>query len=83
MEKEEEPESNVLLASIENLQYAVTVDVLHTVLTILGILGIWYCPKNCYIWKKKNGGMQTLVQYPGTIIVCYILISYYVLLVLL
>lgn len=26
-----EPESNVLLASIENVQYAVTVDVLHTV----------------------------------------------------
>lgn len=26
-----EPESNVLLASIENMQYAVTLDVLHTV----------------------------------------------------
>jgi uncharacterized membrane protein len=26
-----EPESNVLLASMENVQYAVTVDVLHTV----------------------------------------------------
>jgi hypothetical protein len=29
--KIKEPESNVLLASIENMQYAVTVDVLHTV----------------------------------------------------
>lgn len=29
--KKKEPESNVLLASIENMQYAVTVDVLHTV----------------------------------------------------
>ncbi|XP_027359582.1 polypyrimidine tract-binding protein homolog 1-like isoform X2 [Abrus precatorius] len=28
--KKKEPESNVLLASIENMQYAVTVDVLHT-----------------------------------------------------
>ena len=32
--KKKEPESNVLLASIENMQYAVTVDVIHTV-TIL------------------------------------------------
>lgn len=30
-----ETESNVLLASIENMQYAVTVDVLHTVRPIL------------------------------------------------
>lgn len=29
--KRKEPESNILLASIENMQYAVTVDVLHTV----------------------------------------------------
>jgi len=29
--KRKEPESNVLLATIENIQYAVTVDVLHTV----------------------------------------------------
>ena len=33
--KKKEPESNVLLASIENMQYAVTVDVLHTVRTYL------------------------------------------------
>lgn len=31
--KIKEPESNVLLASIENMQYVVTVDVLHTVCT--------------------------------------------------
>ena len=30
--KKKEPDSNVLLASIENMQYAVTVDVLHTVI---------------------------------------------------
>ena len=29
--KKKEMESNVLLASIENMQYAVTVDVIHTV----------------------------------------------------
>ncbi|KAJ1399734.1 RNA-binding domain superfamily, partial [Sesbania bispinosa] len=28
--KKKEPESNVLLATIENMQYVVTVDVLHT-----------------------------------------------------
>lgn len=30
-----EPESNVLLASIENMQYAVTLDVLHMVILAL------------------------------------------------
>lgn len=30
--KKLEPESNVLLASIENMQYAVTLEVLHMVL---------------------------------------------------
>lgn len=29
--KKKEPESNVLFASLENMQYAVTIDVLHTV----------------------------------------------------
>lgn len=33
--KKVEPESNVLLASIENMQYAVTLDVLHTVLAVV------------------------------------------------
>ena len=33
-----EPESNVLLAAIENMQYAVTPDVLHTVMEcVLGL----------------------------------------------
>lgn len=32
--KKLEPESNVLLASIENMQYSVTLDVLHMVYTI-------------------------------------------------
>ena len=32
--KKLEPESNVLLASIENMQYAVTLDVLHMVFKI-------------------------------------------------
>lgn len=32
--KKLEPESNVLLASIENMQYAVTLDVLHTVTSL-------------------------------------------------
>lgn len=31
--KKVEPESNVLLASVENMQYAVTLDVLQTVIT--------------------------------------------------
>ncbi|OIT19151.1 polypyrimidine tract-binding protein -like 2, partial [Nicotiana attenuata] len=34
--KKLEPESNVLLASIENMQYAVTLDVLHTVFSAFG-----------------------------------------------
>ena len=32
--KKLEPESNVLLASIENMQYAVTLDVLHMVFAL-------------------------------------------------
>lgn len=36
--RKKEPESNVLLASIENMQYAVTVDVLHTVYTCFYLL---------------------------------------------
>lgn len=33
--KKKEPESNVLFASLENMQYAVTVDVLNTVFFLL------------------------------------------------
>ncbi|KAL5722870.1 hypothetical protein ACHQM5_006333 [Ranunculus cassubicifolius] len=52
-----EPESNVLLASIENMQYAVTVDVLHTVFSSFGKV------QKIAIFEK-NGGIQALVQYP-------------------
>lgn len=38
--KKKEPESNVLLASIENMQYAVTVDVLHKVRCFIYFLNI-------------------------------------------
>ncbi|KAK9116699.1 hypothetical protein Sjap_015646 [Stephania japonica] len=52
-----EPESNVLLASIENMQYAVTVDVLHTVFSAFGTV-------QKIAMFEKNGGMQALIQYP-------------------
>ncbi|XP_031254038.1 polypyrimidine tract-binding protein homolog 1 isoform X2 [Pistacia vera] len=55
--KKKEPESNVLLASIENMQYAVTVDVLHTVFSAFGTV------QKIAIFEK-NGGTQALVQYP-------------------
>ncbi|KAH0452884.1 hypothetical protein IEQ34_017208 [Dendrobium chrysotoxum] len=55
--KKKEPESNVLLASIENMQYAVTVDVLHTVFSAFGAV------QKIAIFEK-NGGMQALIQYP-------------------
>ncbi|KAL6972071.1 hypothetical protein U1Q18_031754 [Sarracenia purpurea var. burkii] len=55
--KKLEPESNVLLASIENMQYAVTLDVLHMVFSAFGpILKI--------AMFEKNGGVQALIQYP-------------------
>ncbi|XP_051121441.1 polypyrimidine tract-binding protein homolog 2 [Andrographis paniculata] len=55
--KKLEPESNVLLASIENMQYAVTLDVLHTVFSAFGsVLKI--------AMFDKNGGLQALIQYP-------------------
>ncbi|ONM04580.1 Polypyrimidine tract-binding protein homolog 1 [Zea mays] len=56
--KVKEPESNVLLASIENMQYAVTVDVLHTVFSAFGAV-------QKIAMFEKNGGMQALIQYPG------------------
>lgn len=55
--KKKEPESNVLLASIENMQYAVTVDVIHTVFSAFGTV-------QKIALFEKNGGMQALVQYP-------------------
>jgi polypyrimidine tract-binding protein 2 len=55
--KIKEPESNVLLASIANMQYAVTVDVLHTVFATFGTV------QKIAIFEK-NGGTQALIQYP-------------------
>nr|GEX10232.1 polypyrimidine tract-binding protein homolog 1 isoform X1 [Tanacetum cinerariifolium] len=52
-----EPESNVLLASIANMLYAVTVDVIHTVFSTFGSV------QKIAIFEK-NGGTQVLVQYP-------------------
>ncbi|XP_062211409.1 polypyrimidine tract-binding protein homolog 1-like [Phragmites australis] len=52
-----EAEGNVLLASIENMQYAVTIDVLHTVFSSFGTV------QKIAIFEK-NGGTQALIQYP-------------------
>ncbi|XP_061979553.1 polypyrimidine tract-binding protein homolog 1-like isoform X1 [Populus nigra] len=59
--KKKEPESNVLLASIENMQYAVTIDVLHTVFSAFGTV------QKIAIFEK-NGGTQALIQYPDVAI---------------
>ncbi|XP_050227984.1 polypyrimidine tract-binding protein homolog 1 isoform X1 [Mercurialis annua] len=55
--KKKEPESNVLLASIENMQYAVTVDIIHMVFSAFGTV------QKIAIFEK-NGGTQALIQYP-------------------
>ncbi|KAK6936717.1 PTBP1-like, RNA recognition motif 2, partial [Dillenia turbinata] len=55
--KKLEPESNVLLASIENMQYGVTLDVLHMVFSAFG-------PVQKIAMFDKNGGLQALIQYP-------------------
>ncbi|CAN6444375.1 unnamed protein product [Victoria cruziana] len=55
--KRQEAESNVLLASIENMQYAVTADVLHTVFSAFGVV-------LKIAMFEKNGGWQALIQYP-------------------
>ncbi|PNX75198.1 polypyrimidine tract-binding protein, partial [Trifolium pratense] len=55
--KRKEPESNVLLALVENMQYAVTVDVLHTVFSAFGTV------QKIAIFEK-NGQTQALIQYP-------------------
>ncbi|KAJ4801116.1 Polypyrimidine tract-binding protein [Rhynchospora pubera] len=55
--KIKEPESNVLLASIGNVQYAVTVDVLHTVFSAFGTV------QKIAIFDKL-GELQALIQYP-------------------
>ncbi|KAJ6760256.1 MATRIN 3/NUCLEAR PROTEIN 220-RELATED [Salix purpurea] len=55
--KKLEPESNVLLASIENMLYAVTLDVLNTVFSSFG-------PVQKIAMFDKNNGLQALIQYP-------------------
>ncbi|KAI3712527.1 hypothetical protein L1987_71085 [Smallanthus sonchifolius] len=55
--KKIESESNVLLASIENMQYAVTLDVLQMVFSSFG-------PVLKIAMFDKNGGLQALIQYP-------------------
>ncbi|XP_035837468.1 polypyrimidine tract-binding protein homolog 2 isoform X3 [Helianthus annuus] len=55
--KKIESESNVLLASIENMQYAVTLDVLQMVFSAFG-------PVLKIAMFDKNGGVQALIQYP-------------------
>ncbi|XP_024626271.1 polypyrimidine tract-binding protein homolog 1 isoform X2 [Medicago truncatula] len=52
-----ETESNVLLASIENMQYAVTVDVINTVFSAFGTV-------QKIAMFEKNGQTQALIQYP-------------------
>lgn len=54
--KKREPESNVLLATIENMQYEVTIEVLQTIFAAFGtVLKI--------AMFEKNAGSQALVQY--------------------
>ncbi|KAI4363658.1 hypothetical protein MLD38_019848 [Melastoma candidum] len=57
--KKLEPQSNVLLASIENMQYVVTLDALHMVFSAFG-------PVQKIAMFDKNGGVQALIQYPDT-----------------
>ncbi|KAF4376708.1 hypothetical protein F8388_025579 [Cannabis sativa] len=62
--KKKEPESNVLLASIENMQYAVTVDVINTVRTFLSYVFSAFGTVQKIAIFEKNGQTQALVQYP-------------------
>ncbi|KAL9262628.1 Polypyrimidine tract-binding protein homolog 2-like protein [Drosera capensis] len=55
--KKMEPESNVLLASIENMQYPVSLENIHMVFSTFG-------PVQKIAMFDKNGGVQALVQYP-------------------
>ncbi|KAF9601033.1 hypothetical protein IFM89_015018 [Coptis chinensis] len=57
----QEQESNVLLASIENMQYLVNVDVLQTVFSSFGQV-------QKIAMFEKNGGTHALIQYPGPLV---------------
>lgn len=54
--RKQEAESNILLASIENMQYVVTIDVLHEVFSAFGFV------QKIAIFEKN--GFQALIQYP-------------------
>ncbi|XP_039124120.1 polypyrimidine tract-binding protein homolog 1-like isoform X2 [Dioscorea cayenensis subsp. rotundata] len=54
------PESNVLLAFIKNMEYAVTIDVIHTVFSAYGTV-------QKIVMFENNNGMHALVQYPDVI----------------
>jgi len=54
--KKQEAESNILLASVENMQYVVTIDVLHEVFSAFGFV------QKIAIFEKN--GFQALIQYP-------------------
>ncbi|XP_010924847.1 polypyrimidine tract-binding protein homolog 1 [Elaeis guineensis] len=53
----QEPESNVILATVENMQYAITIDVLYMVFSAFGTV------QKIAIFEK-NAGFQALIQYP-------------------
>lgn len=53
--KRKEPESNVLLATIENMQYAVTVEVLNTVRILFLIKMAIY---RCFIFNASDIHLQ-------------------------
>uniref|UniRef100_A0ACD5W1N4 Uncharacterized protein n=1 Tax=Avena sativa TaxID=4498 RepID=A0ACD5W1N4_AVESA len=55
--KNQEAESNVLLASVENMQYIVTIDALHEVFSAYGVV------QKIAIFEK-NAGFHALIQYP-------------------
>lgn len=55
--KKQEAESNVLLASVENMQYIVTIDALHEVFSAFGFV-------HKIAIFEKNSGFHALIQYP-------------------
>ncbi|PIA34608.1 hypothetical protein AQUCO_03700118v1 [Aquilegia coerulea] len=55
--KNQEQESNVLLASIENMQYQVNVDILYTIFSSFGSV-------QKIAMFEKNAGTHALIQYP-------------------
>ncbi|KAJ3677390.1 hypothetical protein LUZ60_003114 [Juncus effusus] len=55
-----ETEGNVLLASIENCIYTVTLDILHTVFSAYGTV-------QKISMFDKNGSLQALIQYPDVL----------------